>query len=65
MTKSFLVFMKRREEASVAYVNSDVKPLADFSTRTSPATVFGPKSDYIQESEQVNEANSADAKSFK
>ena len=57
-------FMKQREEASSAFVNGDIEPLHRLSTHLSPATIFGPKGDYIQGADEVNAANASGAKMF-
>ncbi len=64
-SRDFEEFMKQREAASNAFVNGDVKPLAEISTQTSPATLFGPKGDCVQDAEKVNEANADGSKRFK
>ena len=38
----FRKFIRRRSEAAAAYVNGDVAPLRQISTKKSPATFFGP-----------------------
>lgn len=60
----FEQFMKQREEASRAFVNGDIKPLDRISTHVSPATIFGPKGDYIEGADKVNAANASGAKMF-
>ncbi len=60
----FKEFMKRREDASRAFVNGDAKPLDAVATHTSPATIFGPKRDYIEGADEVNAANERGAKLF-
>jgi len=57
-------FMKRREDASRAFVNGDAKPLDKIATHTSPATIFGPKGDFVEGADQVNAANERGAKFF-
>jgi ketosteroid isomerase-like protein len=64
-TRDFEEFMKEREMASGAFVNGDFSPLAKISTQTSPATIFGPKGDCVQDAEKVNEANAKGSKAFK
>src|SRR4051812_38669257 len=63
--RDFEEFMKQREVASNAFVNGDVNPLAEISTQTSPATIFGPKGDCVQDAEKVNEVNAKGSKLFK
>jgi ketosteroid isomerase-like protein len=60
----FEQFMKQREEASSAFVNGDIEPLDHLSTHVSPATIFGPKGDYIQGADEVNAANASGSKMF-
>lgn len=64
-THDFKEFMKRRENASRAFVNGDAKPLDKVATHTSPATIFGPKGDYVEGADEVNAANERGAKFFK
>ncbi|MFL6664086.1 MAG: YybH family protein, partial [Rhizobacter sp.] len=63
-SKDFEGFMKLREAASRAFVNGDDKPLAEISTLASPATLFGPKGDCVQDAGKVNAANAEGAKRF-
>jgi ketosteroid isomerase-like protein len=60
----FEQFMKQREEASRAFVNGDTEPLDRISTHVSPATIFGPKGDFIEGADEVNAANTSGAKMF-
>ena len=60
----FEQFMKQREEASRAFVNGDIDPLDRISTHVSPATIFGPKGDYVEGADEVNAANASGAKMF-
>jgi ketosteroid isomerase-like protein len=62
--KDFERFIKQREGASQAFVNGDVGPLEALATPVSPATIFGPKGSYVVGADQVNAANSNDAKHF-
>lgn len=62
--KDFEQFMKQREEASQAFVNGEIEPLDRISTHVSPATIFGPKGDYIEGADEVNAANASGAKMF-
>ncbi len=64
-SRDFEEFMKQRETASTAFVNGDFNPLSQISTQTSPATIFGPKGDCVQDAEKVNDANAKGAKLFK
>src|SRR5436190_13331257 len=63
-TRDFQEFMKEREKASSAFVNGDFNPLAQISTQTSPATIFGPKGDCVQGADKVNETNANGSKLF-
>ncbi len=60
----FAEFMSRRLAASTAFVNGDIAPLHQISTRTSPATIFGPQGDAVQGAEQVNAVNARGAAMF-
>lgn len=62
--RDFQRFMKRRLEASTAFVNGEAGPLAALSTQVSPATIFGPRGDCVVGAEQVNAANQRDTKNF-
>jgi len=64
-SSDFDEFMKQREAASTAFVNGDFNPLAQLSTQNSPATIFGPKGDCVQDAGKVNEANAKGSKLFK
>lgn len=56
--------MKLRKEASDAFINGNFGPLERISAQTSPATIFGPKGDCVQDADQVNAANAEGAKRF-
>jgi ketosteroid isomerase-like protein len=58
-------FMKKREKASLAFVNGDAALLEKLSTHASPATIFGPSGDCVQGAEQVISANAKGSKNFK
>jgi ketosteroid isomerase-like protein len=60
----FAQFMKRREEASLAFVNGDIGPLDRIAIQVSPATIFGPTGDYVVGADKVNAANASSAKHF-
>ncbi|MBA3832192.1 MAG: DUF4440 domain-containing protein [Chthoniobacterales bacterium] len=62
--QDFEDFMKRREEASRAFVNGDIGPLDRIATHVSPATIFGPKGDCVAGAEEVNAANESSARLF-
>jgi ketosteroid isomerase-like protein len=61
----FEQFLKLRKEASDEFINGNFEPLNSISTHQSPATIFGPKGDCVQDAEQVNSANARGAKLFK
>ena len=63
-TDDFKAFMQRREEVSRAYVNGDAGPLDAQATHTSPASIFGPRGDYVTGAREVNARNKRDAESF-
>ncbi|MEO6999775.1 MAG: hypothetical protein ABI112_17005 [Terracoccus sp.] len=58
-------FTADRLAASNAFVNGDGEPLAAVSTKTSPATLFGPQGTTVQGADQVNEANARSAGMFR
>lgn len=64
-SEDFDKFLKQREEASTAFVNGDFDPLGQVSSEVSPATIFGPKGDCVQDAKNVNAANAKTAKLFK
>jgi ketosteroid isomerase-like protein len=61
---NFEKFMKQREEASRAFLNGDIGPLDRIATHVSPATIFGPKGDFIEGADKVNAANESGARNF-
>ena len=63
-TQSFQDFMAQRLAASTAFVNGDIEPLAQISTHTSPATIFGPRGDTVEGADQVNTVNAQGAAMF-
>ncbi len=63
-TGDFSEFMAQRLAASNAFVNGDIEPLAQISTYTSPATLFGPQGTTVQGADQVNAANTRGAAMF-
>ncbi|MEO8827740.1 nuclear transport factor 2 family protein [Lapillicoccus sp.] len=63
-TDDFVQFMSRRLAASTAFVNGDIEPLAQLSTRGSPATIFGPRGNTVQGADKVNAANAQGAAIF-
>lgn len=60
----FDAFMKRRKEASDAFVNGDFSPLDEVSVQASPATLFGPMGSCIEGADQVNGTNAKGAGHF-
>jgi ketosteroid isomerase-like protein len=60
----FEQFMKRREEASVAYVQGDAEPLSRIVARVSPATFFPPRGGYQQGAADVASTYEHDAALF-
>lgn len=60
----FQLFMKEREEAARAYVTGNAEPVSRISTRTSPATFFGPGGGYLQGAAEVVASYERDAKAF-
>ena len=60
----FKEFMKRREDASNAFVNGNFDPLNAISSHASPATIFGPKGDTVEGADKVNAANASGSKMF-
>lgn len=57
-------FLKRRKEASDAFVNGDFGPLGEVSAHHSPATLFGPAGSCIQGAAKVNGVNAEGAGRF-
>lgn len=62
--QDFQQFMKQRENAAQAYVNSDPGPVSRLSTQVSPATFFHPNGDCEQGAEQVLSRYEGDAQQF-
>jgi ketosteroid isomerase-like protein len=60
----FDAFMRRRIQASDAFVNGDHGPLGAISTDNPPATLFGPKGDCVAGPAAVNAANREGAAHF-
>lgn len=60
----FEQFMKRREEASLAYVQGDAEPLSRIVARVSPATFFPPRGGYQQGATEVASRYEHDAALF-
>lgn len=50
---SFKQFMQQREAAAKAYVCGDPAPVANITTRVSPATFFGPRGNVDQDADKV------------
>ena len=49
----FMEFMDARLNIARAYVSGDAAPLGQIVSHESPATLFGPKGDYVEGAEQV------------
>ena len=62
--RDFAQFMKRREEASRAYVQGDAEPLSRLVARVSPATFFPPRGGYQQGATEVAARYEHDAALF-
>jgi len=62
--ESFKQFMKQREDAAKAYVCGDPTPVANLTTRVSPATFFGPRGGFLQGAEDVLSTFIRDAAMF-
>ncbi|MGC4042989.1 MAG: nuclear transport factor 2 family protein [Armatimonas sp.] len=60
----FDAYLKKRKEASDAFIEGDFSPLDQVSTHSSPATIFGPKGDCVQGADEVNAVNAKGAESF-
>jgi ketosteroid isomerase-like protein len=60
----FEAFMREREDAARAYVTGNPGPLGALTTRTSPATFFGPRGGIEQGGEHVWSMHEAGAKQF-
>jgi ketosteroid isomerase-like protein len=62
--QDFEQFMKRRVEASEAYVQGDAKPLSQIVARVSLATFFPPSSGFSQGTQEVASRYEQDAEAF-
>ena len=62
--QEFELFLQQRRGVAAAYVEGDVLPLAGISTRTDPATLFGPGGGIEQGAAHVLEVNEASARHF-
>lgn len=60
----FEQFMKRRDEASRAFVNGELEPFDSITTHVSPATFFGPRGGYRNGLDEVLSGYESDAASF-
>lgn len=60
----FEEFMKRRDEASRAFVNGELEPFDSITTRVAPATFFGPRGGYRNGLDEVSAGYESDAASF-
>lgn len=62
--KNFATFLKHREEASTEFVNGNVEPLLEVSTKVDPATIFPPPGNIVTGADNVNDHNIRGAKMF-
>lgn len=62
--QEFERFMQQRREVAAAYVDGDALPLAGISTRSDPASFFGPGGGVAQGAAHVLEVNDAGARHF-
>lgn len=60
----FEQFMQRREDAAGAYVRGDAAPLGEIVARSSQATFFSPRGDYLQGADTVWSRYEQDAAAF-
>jgi ketosteroid isomerase-like protein len=64
MTESFADFLRRREEASNAYIAGDATALAAMLTTTDPATFLPPNGAVVEGAAEVAEAQVGGAAAF-
>ena len=64
MVESFEDFLRRREEASNAYIAGDAGPLQAMLTRTDPATFLPPSGAVVEGAGPVEEAQVGGAAAF-
>lgn len=62
--KDFDQFMKQREKAATAYINGDAGPLGSLSTKTDPASFFGPGGGEVHGARNVTDRYASDAGAF-
>lgn len=62
--EKFDAFLARREKVSDQYIQGDVAPLLDISTRSDPATFFPPSGDRVVGANKVGAANTKGAMAF-
>lgn len=62
--QDFEVFMKQREASARAYVSGDAAPLGRISTRTDPASFFGPRGGAKRGAQDVSATYERDVMAF-
>lgn len=62
--ESFQDFMRRREQAALAYVNGDFAPLGELVARQGEASFFGPGGGSVRGAAAVAARYEADARNF-
>ena len=60
----FEEFLRRREDAAGAYVRGDAAPLGQLVARSSAATFFSPRGDYVSGADEVWSRYEQDATAF-
>ncbi len=61
----FDAYLRRRREASDAFVAGDPRPLFAVSTTSAPASIFGPPGTVVEGPEAVNESNAGGSSRFR
>ena len=61
---TFTSYLRRRAEASDAFVKGRIEPLLDVSTSSAPASIFGPSGTVVTGPDEVNAANTSGAAHF-
>lgn len=62
--RDFEEFMRRREDAAGAYVRGDAAPLGQLVARSSDASFFSPRGDYVTGADAVRARYDQDAAAF-